>query len=161
MNRPKHLLVAATLLAAVSWASAHEFQLGPIKIGHPWARPTLAGQSVGGAYLSLHNTGTAPDRLLGATSAASTTVEVHEMRMQGDVMRMREVDGLALAPGKTVKLEPGGYHLMLVGLKVPLKLGDKLPLTLRFEKAGSVDVLLFVESKPAATQAEHQHDHKK
>ena len=138
-------------------AAAHEFKLGALKIGHPWARPTVPGQSTGGAYLSVHNTGNTPDRLLGASSPVAQRVEVHEMRMDGDVMRMREMPTLDLAAGQRVALAPGGLHLMLTGLKAPLKVGDKLPLKLRFEKAGQIAVLLHVENKPAAAADGHKH----
>ena len=151
------VLAVATLLTATA-AAAHEFQLGPLKIDHPWARPTLPGQSAGGAYLSVHNGGSAPDRLLGGSTPGAKRVEVHEMRMEGDVMRMREMPALDLPAGKLVQLAPGGLHLMLFGLKAPLKLGDKLPLKLRFEKAGEIDVVLHVENKPAAP-ADTAHKH--
>ncbi|MES2959583.1 MAG: copper chaperone PCu(A)C [Pseudomonadota bacterium] len=157
----KPRLLSALMLAAAlatTGAAAHEFQLGTLKIDHPWARPTLPGQSAGGAYLGLHNGGATPDRLLGGSTPAAARVELHEMRMQGDVMRMREVPALDLAPGKPVKLAPGGLHLMLFGLKAPLKLGDKLPLKLRFEKAGEIEVMLHVENAPAApAEAPHKH----
>ena len=156
-NRRILILALAALLTATA-APAHEFQLGSLKIGHPWARPTLPGQSAGGAYLSVTNNGGAPDRLLGGSSPAAAGVEVHEMRMEGDVMRMREMQGLELPAGKTVTLAPGGLHLMLTGLKAPLKLGDKLALKLRFEKAGEVEVTVNVEDKPTApAQAAHKH----
>lgn len=158
MLRRLLLGLAAAWLATA--ASAHDYQLGSLKIGHPWARPTVAGQGTGGAYLSVANQGGAADKLLGARMPAAERVEVHEMHMDGDVMRMREVGTLALPAGHSVKLEPGGLHLMLLGLKAPLKIGDKLPLVLRFEKAGEIEVMLQVETKPAeggAAPAEHKH----
>ena len=153
----RHLLTLALAgLLAMTGARAQEFQFGALRIEHPWARPTVAGQSVGGAYLGLRNGGSTPDRLLGDSSPAATRLEVHEMRMDGDVMRMREVAAIDLPAGKAVKLEPGGFHLMLIGLKAPLKAGDKLPLKLRFEKAGEVEVTLVVGSGPAAVGG-HKH----
>ncbi|MDP1690930.1 MAG: copper chaperone PCu(A)C [Burkholderiaceae bacterium] len=148
--------LAALCLFAAMAAAAHDYQLGPLTIDHPWARPTLPGQMVGGAYLGIRNGGVAGDRLLGASMAAAK-VEVHEMRMEGDVMRMREIGTLDLPAGKTLTLAPGGLHLMLMGLKAPLKIGDKLPLKLRFEKAGEIEVLLQVENKPAAGADIHKH----
>ena len=97
-NRRLLFLALAALLTATA-AKAHEFQLGTLKIGHPWARPTLPGQSAGGAYLSVTNHGSVPDRLLGGSSPGAARVEVHEMRMEGDVMRMREVPALELPTG--------------------------------------------------------------
>ena len=161
MIRPmkRSLLFALALagLVATTAAAAHDYQLGALKIGHPWARPTVPGQSVGGGYLSVQNTGSQPDRLLGASSAAASTVEVHEMRMEGNVMRMREIEALDLPVGKSVTLAPGGLHLMLNGLKAPLKVGDMLPVKLRFEHAGQIDVVFHVENNPAPAAEVHQH----
>jgi periplasmic copper chaperone A len=154
---PPRFVFVLALAGALSAAAAHEFKLGALEIGHPWARPTLPGQSTGGAYLSVHNSGSTPDRLLGGSTPAALRVEVHEMRMDGDVMRMREMAALDLPAGKRVALAPGGLHLMLTGLKAPLKVGDKLPLKLRFEKAGEIEVMLHVESKPAAAADAHKH----
>jgi copper(I)-binding protein len=161
MIRPmKHRLLLLLALAgglAATATVAHDFQLGPLKIDHPWARPTVAGQSTGGGYFSVNNGGSKPDRLLGASSPAAATVEVHEMRMEGDVMRMREIKALELPAGKLVTLAPGGLHLMLVGLKAPLKIGDKVPVKLRFEAAGEIEVVLQVENKPAPAAEAHKH----
>ncbi len=152
------LLLALALACALAPAPAlaNDYRLGPLVIADPWARPTLTGQSVGGGYLSIHNTGTTADRLLGGSMPGAATVEVHEMRMDGDVMRMRELKSLDLPTGRLVKLEPGGLHLMLTGLKAPLKIGDKLPLKLRFEKAGEIDVVLHVQSKPTPAADAHK-----
>ncbi len=158
MNRRLFLALSAILCTASMAAAAHDYKQGALEIQHPWARPTLAGQSVGGGYLAIRNTGSVADRLLGATTAGAATVELHEMRMDGDVMRMREIKALELPAGKVITLAPGGLHLMLTGLTVPLKLGDKLPVRLRFEKAGEVDVVFHVESKPApAASTAHSH----
>ena len=113
--------------------------------------------SAGGGFLSVQNSGSKPDRLLGGSSPAAAAVEVHEMRMEGDVMRMREIKALELPAGKRVTLAPGGFHLMLVGLKAPLKVGDKVPVKLRFETAGEIDVVLQVTNKPAPAGEMHKH----
>jgi periplasmic copper chaperone A len=148
--------LAALCLCCVLPAAALDYKLGPLTIEHPWARPTLPGQVVAGAYLGIRNGGNAGDRLLGASMAAAR-VEVHEMRMEGDVMRMREIGSLELPAGKTVTLAPGGYHLMLMDLKSPLKVGETIPIKLRFERAGEVDVVLQVETKPASAADAHKH----
>ena len=148
-------LIAATALALASFAHAHEFKLGEIKIGHPYARATVAGQT-GGAFLKLDNAG-ADDKLLSAQTELASRTELHSMAMEGDVMRMRQVDGVPLPAGKTVELKPGGFHLMFVGLKSPLKDGDKFPMTLKFEKAGEVEVTVNVEAPKAGAAAEHKH----
>src|SRR6516164_891409 len=128
-------------------ARAEEIKAGDLIISQAWSRATPGGAKVGGGYLTIENKGTAPDRLIGGSSDAAGKVEVHEMEMNNGVMTMRPVDkGLTIDPGKTVKLAPGGYHLMLMDLKAPLKQGDKLPITLEFEKAGKVQVSLDVQA---------------
>ncbi|MFT4171879.1 MAG: copper chaperone PCu(A)C [Rhodocyclaceae bacterium] len=147
------LLTACTTLAV----SAHSFALGDIQIGHPWARATADGQPTGGAYFSLDNKGV-PDRLVAASTPAAESAEVHTMRMEGNVMRMRKVEGgVALPTGQKVVFEPGSYHIMLFGLKAPLKAGDHFPLTLRFEKAGEVTVTVNVEAATAGDQPHGTH----
>jgi copper(I)-binding protein len=158
MNR-RHLLAAALLLAAAMPATAHDFKAGPITIGHPWARPTAAGQPVGGGFMKFSNAGAA-DRLVAVSAGVSATVELHTMRMEGDVMRMRQVDAIELPAGGSVELKPGGLHLMFIGLKQPLKAGETFPATLRFEKAGEVVVQFKVETPTGAAPAPaHSHKH--
>ena len=155
------LIVGTALALATLTAAAHSFKVGNITIGHPYARPSIPGQQVGGGYLKLVNGGAA-DRLVSAATPAAASVEIHSMTMDGDVMRMHPVDAIELPSGATVKLQPGGYHLMLMGLKAPLKAGDRIPLTLKFEKAGKVVVTVNVEVPKPATAASsaavpHQH----
>ena len=154
------IVSTAALTLASAFAHAHSFKLGDIDIGHPYARVTAVGQPTGGGYLSLDNKGR-DDRLLSATAAVSASVELHSMSMEGDVMRMRQVDGIALPTGKKVELKPGGFHIMFVGLKAPLKAGDKFPLKLKFEKSGEVEVMVNVEAPNSAADmpAEHKHKH--
>jgi copper(I)-binding protein len=155
-HRPLFALALAGILVATA-AAAQDFQRGALKIDQLWARPTVAGQSAGGGFLSVQNSGSKPDRLLGGSSPAAAAVEVHEMRMDGDVMRMREIKALELPAGMRVTLAPGGFHLMLVGLKAPLKVGDKVPVKLRFETAGEIDVVLQVANKPVPPGEMHKH----
>ena len=155
MNHRLSALAGLALGLAALFADAHQFKLGAITIGHPYARATAAGQPTGGGYMSFANAGPA-DKLVAISADVSTSVELHTMSMEGDVMRMRQVDAIELASGKTVELKPGGYHVMFVGLKAPLKAGDKFPAKLKFEKAGEVDVTFNVEA-PAAGAAEHKH----
>jgi copper(I)-binding protein len=146
--------LATLALAAAATASAHDYTLGTIIVVHPHARATAPGQPVGGGYLALTNRGTTPDRLVGASAPGlAQRVEVHEMRREGDVMRMREIGAIDLPPGRTVLLEPGGLHLMLMGLKAPLAAGQRFPMTLTFEKAGSLQVEVSVEGDAAAPVA--------
>ena len=137
----------AACLTATPPARAEDVKAGDLVISQPWSRATPGGAKVGGGYLTIENKGTAPDRLIGVSSDAAGKVEVHEMATSNGVMTMRPLDkGLTIEPGKTVKLAPGGYHLMLMNLKAPLKQGDKLPITLDFEKAGKVRVTLDVQA---------------
>jgi len=126
-------------------AAAQDYRVGTLEIGHPWTRATPSTAPTAGGFLTVTNKGTTPDKLISAKSAAAETVQIHTMKMEGNVMRMREQDGgLEIAPGATVTLAPGHLHLMMMGLKGPLKQGEKVPVTLVFEKAGSIDVELAV-----------------
>ena len=123
---------------------------GPIAVDAGWARPTAPGTTIGAAYLVIRNAGSAPDRLAGASSPRAARVEMHESRVEGGMARMRPVAELPIAPGASLRFEPGGRHLMLVGLAGPLIAGERLPLVLRFERAGTVATTLAVrESAPA------------
>ncbi len=157
----RRVLAGTALTLASLAAAAHSYKLGSIDIDHPTARPTAAGQQVGGSFMTLVNKGAA-DRLLSVTSAVATSVQVHSMTMDGNVMKMRQLDALELPAGQTVELKPGGFHLMLVGLKAPLKAGDTFPMTLKFEKAGEVVVTVNVEPpqpEPAKAEPQHEHQH--
>ena len=138
MNRIAGVLAVLSMLSTA--AAAQEFKAGGITVVAPWARATPGGAKVGGAYLELKAAAGAGDRLVSASSPAAGTVEIHEHANEGGVMKMRRIDGLAVPAGGSVVLKPGGYHLMLMDLKQPLKQGDKLQLTLTFEKAGILSV---------------------
>jgi periplasmic copper chaperone A len=144
--------VVLALLAALTAvpAFALDYKLGSIEISRPWTRATPPTAQAGGGFLAITNTGSAPDRLIAAKSPAADKVEVHEMKMDGSVMRMRELEkGLEIPPGATVELKPGGFHVMFMGLKAPFAKDSKVPLTLVFEKAGSIDLELPVEAMGA------------
>src|ERR1700712_3923921 len=137
--------LATTLFAGP--VCAEDIKAGDLVISQAWSRATPGGAKIAGGYLTIENKGTAPDRLIGGSGDIAGKVEVHEMAMNNGVMTMRPLDkGLAIEPGKTVKLAPGGYHLMMMDLKNPLKQGDKVPVTLEFEKAGKVNLLLDVQA---------------
>ena len=130
----------------VAPARAEEVKAGDLVITQAWSRATPGGAKVGGGYLTIENKGAAADRLIGGSGEVSARIEVHEMAMNNGVMTMRPLDnGLVIEPGKTVKLAPGGYHLMMFDLKEPLKQGDKVPITLEFEKAGKVKLSFDVQ----------------
>ena len=152
----------ATLCAVALGAAAHGASVGDIAIGHPYATPSIPGTSNGVAYLaSIENKGAVADRLVRASTPAAARVELHTMAVDAQgVMRMREVDGIALAPKAKVQMKPGsGLHLMLIGLKEPLKEDASFPLTLEFERAGKVEVKVIVgQPKPGGAAAEgHMH----
>lgn len=138
--------ILACLVVLVPWAAdAHDYKLGAIHIDHPWARPT-AGVEAGAAYLSLENTGGEADKLVSVSTPVAAKAEIHQTTNEGGVMKMREVaDGVDLAPGATVGFKPGAYHIMLLKLKQKLGVGQHIPLTLTFAKAGSIDVEVYVE----------------
>ena len=137
--------VLSCLLAASS-ARAEDVKAGDLVITQAWSRATPSGAKVGGGYLTIENKGSAPDRLIGGSADIAGKVDLHEMTMKNGVMTMRPLEnGLTIEPGKTVKLAPGSYHLMLQDLKGPLKHGVKVPVTLEFEKAGKVKVSLDVQ----------------
>jgi copper(I)-binding protein len=152
------LLVAAACIAP---ASAQTIKVGNLQIENAWSRATPAGAKVGVGYLVIKNTGTSPDRLVGGSTAAAANVEIHETTMRDDVATMQPMSsGLPIEPGKTVTLAPGGYHLMFVDLKSPLKQGQKVTATLEFEKAGKVDVTFDVRAVGAKSPMPGHSDHK-
>jgi copper(I)-binding protein len=152
------LVVQFALLATP--AGAQEIRAGDLVITQPWSRATPAGAKVAGGYLTIENKGSAPDRLVSGTGDVAGRVEIHEMAMNNGVMTMRPLDkGLTIEPGKTVKLAPGGYHVMLMDLKSPLKQGEKVPLTLEFEKAGKVTLSLDVQGVGAQAPMDHSGGH--
>jgi periplasmic copper chaperone A len=145
LKRTATLLAITAALIATS-ARAEDVKAGDLVITQAWTRATPGGAKIGGGFLTIENKGSSPDKLIGASAEVAGSVELHEMATTNGVMKMRPVEGgLAIEPGKTVKLAPGGYHLMMMDLKNPLKQGDKLPLTLQFEKAGKVAVTLDVQ----------------
>lgn len=160
MNRKSWNRVFGAVSAAVLLAVAQGALAAP-KVEAAWARPTVKGQPAGGGFLRIDNTGGPADRLVGATAGgAATAVELHSMSMEGDVMRMRRVDAIDIPADGKVELKPGGLHLMLVGLGAPLEERTVVPLTLRFEKAGDVQVQMLVGPAPAGEPKTHEgHDH--
>src|SRR5262245_7447419 len=124
--------ICAALFASLVAASAQaqEVKAGDLVISQAWSRATPGGAKIAGGYLTIDNKGNTADRLVSIAGEVAGKVEIHEMAMNNGVMTMRPLDkGLPIEPGKTVKLAPGGYHLMLMDLKAPLKQGDKVPLT--------------------------------
>ncbi|MYM67678.1 copper chaperone PCu(A)C [Pseudoduganella sp. FT55W] len=127
--------------------------LAQVTVGEPWVRATVAAQKATGAFMTL--TSTQNTKLVGVSSPAAGVVEVHEMKMDNDMMRMRQIPSLDLPAGKPVKLAPGGYHLMLLDLKQPLKDGDKVPLTLEIEDAQKVRSKVVIDAPVKPLNAAH------
>ena len=133
----------ALALAQLSAPAAHagDYDVGSIHIAQPWVRATPKGAKSGAGYMTITNKGTTPDRVNCVSSDASAQCQIHSMTMEGGVMKMRPVEGgLEIKPGETVTLAPGGFHVMLVTLKHPLETGQNVKATLKFDKAGTVDV---------------------
>jgi len=139
-------LAALSAVVCVASVRAEDVKAGDLVISQAWSRATPGGAKVAGGFLTIENKGSAPDKLVSVSAEIAGKAEVHEMAMDNGVMKMRPLDkGLVIEPGKTVKLAPGGYHIMLQDLKGAFKEGEKVPVTLEFEKAGKVTVSLDVQ----------------
>jgi periplasmic copper chaperone A len=155
-------ILAVSIAALSPTAIAHDYKIGELEIAHPWTRVTPPSAKVAGGFLTITNNGKTADRLISATFTQSNSTEVHEMAMEGGVMKMRELaKGIEIKPGEKLELKPGGYHLMFMNVTKPLTLDDRLKGTLVFEKAGSVEVEFKVESmgfkSPGSKDSDHQH----
>ncbi len=137
------LLALSAFLACVAVGFSAIAQGNAVMIKDAWARATPGGAQTGAAYLTLQSP--AGDRLSGVSTPVAKEAQLHSMTMENGVMKMRQVDGVDLPPGQTVKLKPSGYHIMLMGLSKPLEEGQTFPLTLIFAKAGSETVTVKVE----------------
>jgi copper(I)-binding protein len=149
-------------LIALLPAAAHDIAKGDLVISAPWSRATPAGSQVAAGYLVITNKGLSSERLVSFTTDLAGQPEVHEMTNEGGVMKMRPLaKGLAIPAGATIKLEPGGYHLMLLQLKKPLLAGQRYKATLVFEKAGPVEVEFEVRAMGTGQQKGHggHHNH--
>ena len=146
-------LLAPLLFAVATAASAQA--TAPVSVHGAWARSTVTGQDSTGAYMTL--TAREPLTLLGAQTPAAGIVEIHEMKMEGEVMKMRAADTLPLAAGQPLRLAPGGYHLMLMDLKAPFKPGSHIPMTLRFRDAKGQESKLAVSVPVSAAPPTTKH----
>ena len=131
---------------AVTLATAHSYDKGDIQVRHPWSRATPPGAVTAAGYMEIRNSGREPDRLTGASTPAAERVELHVTLREGDVVRMREVRELEVPARQRLTLRPGGPHLMIVGPKKPFAPGERVPLNLRFERAGEIQVLVEVQA---------------
>lgn len=157
MKRPT-ILVLALLLSPVIAAQQHEAK--SIHVTHAWSRALPPVSENGAAYVTIMNSGHHADKLLGASSPIAQRAELHSHTMEGGVMKMRPVVSIELLPGEKVALKPGGFHVMLMGLKQPLKEGDHFPLTLRFANAAPTTVEVVVQATAAKGPEGMQHEHR-
>lgn len=143
----RKFLIAITcgFLLAGFQASADGMKHDGIMVEQPWARATAGPAKAGAAYMTLINMGKEADRLVDVQSGLAARTEIHTHLMESGIMKMRRVDGVEVAPGTPATLQPGGLHIMFMGLKAPFKEGQKLPLTLVFEKAGRIDITFEVQ----------------
>jgi len=141
-------LMVLVLAATPAWAQ--------VSVEHPWSRATPPGARIGVGFMQLRNSGSAAERVVGASSPVSGRVEMHVTTREGDVMKMRQVESFEIPARGSFELKPGGAHLMLMDLQRPLKQGEKVPLTLRLEKGGELNVVLTVEALGARMPA-HGH----
>ena len=157
-NRFLALSTALAVCALAVAAAAADYTQGDLKIEHPWARASAGAAANGAAYMTIATSGAAADQLVKADSPVAAKVELHTHILDGDVMRMRPVSGITVNVGEPAVLRPGGLHVMLIGLKEPLKPGSQFPLTLTFEKAGTVVVQVDVEAASMPMEPMH-HKH--
>lgn len=153
----KTSLLSAALLALALAGGAQSADKTDLRFGNAWLRATPPNAKVAGAFLSIENTGKSGDRLVSARTDAADSVEIHEMKMQGDMMQMRRLsEGLAIPAKQTVTLKPGGIHLMLIAPKQAIAEGHKVEITLLFEKAGRRTVEFTAHKQaPAADRTPH------
>ncbi|MTI42699.1 hypothetical protein JM93_02910 [Roseibium hamelinense] len=151
----KAMAAGAALLAAATTASADQIKHGDLIIENTWTRATPPRAKAGGGFITITNNGSKEDRLVAATSPVSPRVELHEMAVNDGVMQMRELaDGITIPAGETISLEPGGLHIMFMGIGEGFKQGSQVPVTLSFEHGGDIEVNLSV-AKIGAKNMEH------
>ncbi|EAV44605.1 hypothetical protein SIAM614_06993 [Roseibium aggregatum IAM 12614] len=146
-------VAAAAALSLVSLSAlASDYKVGELTLTQPWTRATPPKAKAGGGFVEIINNGAVSDRLVGASSDVAAKVEIHEMAVADGVMKMRKMEnGVEIPAGETVALQPGGFHIMFMGLKQPFEEGSSIPVVLTFEKAGDVAVELAVSKMGAKT----------
>jgi hypothetical protein len=146
MTLIKPLVFAFLVLqSATAWSHSHE--KGEIQVRHPWSRATPPGAKVAVGYMEIRNRGSQPDRLLSVSAAVAQRVEMHVTQREGEVMKMRQVQSFQIPARERLALRPGGSHLMLVDLAQPLEKGERFTMTLRFERAGELEIELEVQER--------------
>ena len=158
MKFTKKLASICLLFTLISSALSQTAEIGKLSISGAYSRETVAGQTVGAGFLKIKNTGAA-DRLISATASIGTEVQLHTMAMEGNVMKMSQVTGIEIPADGSVELTPGGMHLMIMGIKSPLKAGDTVKIKLRFTNSGEVEVNFPIQS--ILPGAAHSHENMK
>jgi copper(I)-binding protein len=158
---PMRAFVFLAILSVSNAVLAHDYRAGPLKVLHPWSRATARSADVAAGFLTISNEAATQDRLVSVETAIAVRAEIHAMTMDGGIMRMRPLEGgLEIPSKKNVILAPGGLHIMFIGLRAPLVQGTRIPATLHFEKAGTVEVEFLVEGAGVTAPAnspEHPH----
>ena len=156
-------LLGALVSLTASTAQAGDYKVGSLEVASPWSRATPKEATVAAGYMKITNTGTEPDRLVGGSSDVATSFQIHEMRLEKGVAKMRPLTKcLEIKPRQTVELVPASFHIMFAGLKRPLAAGDRIKATLTFEKAGPVEVEYDVQAMgatPDRAMPKMQHAH--
>jgi periplasmic copper chaperone A len=150
--------VVALWAGAVVAANARDYKVGSIEVTQPWSRALPKGAAVAVGYMKITNMGTEPDRLMGGSTPVAGRFEIHEMNMDKGIMTMRPLpEGLEIKPGQTVELKPGATHIMMLDVKEPIERGKSFKGSLKFEKAGSVDVDFAIQSIGATSPGRDTH----
>lgn len=154
-------LLLAIAVSLTSTAFAHDYVLGEIEVKKPWSRPLPAVSVNGAAYMTLMNSGKATDKLISISTRAAREAELHKHISEGGMVKMRPVGAIAVTPGEPLVMRPGGLHIMLIGLTEPLVEGQSFPLTLTFERAGSIAVEVMIFEPEGTGHGHMKHDKKK
>ena len=148
MSMKQRLVATVASLMFSALSLAHDYQHNDLTIAHPWARATPPGVTIGGGFVTIHNGSDQDETLLGGAAPFARDVQIHETRQEGDVMKMQyRPEGLMIPAGESRSLKPGGYHIMFMGMESPLVDGERVPVTLKFEHAGDIDVEFAVEKR--------------
>lgn len=158
-NATLRIVAASFMLAALAFApdSAAQHRAGAVTIEDPWVATTNPGAVVAGGYATLHNHGAQADRLVSAESPRAARVELHEMSMEGGIMRMRQVRGIDIPAGGEATLRPGGLHIMFFDIDAPFEEGQRVPVTLHFERAGELRIEFVARPRPSPGAHAHEH----
>ena len=151
MKRRPYRLLLAVALTLTSYGPSIA-AASSLSISDPWIAATPKGASTAAGYLTVTNNSESDDRLIGASAARAQTIQIHEMSLDGGIMRMRQIDGIRIAAHGSATLEPGGYHLMLLSIQGPFVAGEKVDVTLDFEHAGRIDAVFAVRNRDGQSQ---------